>query len=278
MEDLVSGPFTLNNCGEIKIIKQSKPRGLDQKFSFSSGTVAGTLKLSQNANAGGVAQPDCSTPGQTPTAGVDATGKFCLNDKDNSGKAAPPAFGASDNNGTGTSTANSVDETNLQPGTYTVTEGSNPNGFAFDSVTCKVNGTTTTLNTVAAPKTVTIALNANDVVVCIYQNNQQLGAINVTKTAKNANCGDNSPPTGCSSGKAPLGSVGIEIWQESNSTTGLQTTGNSPDTRVKTEQLTASSGTGLGTTCFSDLAFNNADATHPYYVHESTIPTGYTPG
>ena len=45
------------------------------------------------------------------------------------------------------------------------------------------------------------------------------------------------------------------------------------DTKVKSEQLTAISGTGAATqasTCFADLAFGT------YYVHESKAPTGYS--
>ncbi len=132
----------------------------------------------------------------------------------------------------------------------------------------------------------TIPLNVNDVVVCIYQNNQQLGAIKVFKNAKNKNCSTASPPDGCSSGNAPLAGAKFEIWQESNGCLGLQTasvtcldggTNNNTtvlaDTKVKSEQSTVISGSGASTvasTCFSDLSF--ADN---YYVHESSAPSGY---
>ena len=42
MKDLV-GPadFTLTNCGQIKIIKRTDPRGVNQNFGFTS-TIAGS--------------------------------------------------------------------------------------------------------------------------------------------------------------------------------------------------------------------------------------------
>jgi hypothetical protein len=271
-KDISIENHTISNCGEIKIIKQTKPRGLDKRFSFTSGS-ATTLKLNANTSAGGV---PCSDAAGAP-AGVAADGSFCLNDKNHSGGSAPPDFTAA-----GSDTANTVDENNLFPGTYSVSESStDPNGFAFDSVTCKVNGVVTTLNTVAAPKTVTINLHENDVVVCIYQNNQQLGAIKVVKNAKNANCSTATPPDGCSGGNAPLAGAKFEVWQESNGCAGLQTADNDPacpantakDTKVKGEQSTVISGTGASTvasTCFSDLGFASN-----YYVHESAPPVGY---
>ena len=237
----------ISNCGSIKIIKQTNPRGMDQKFSFTS-------NLPVNANAGGVA---CTTGG---SSGVAANGDFCLNDSGNAGKTLGSSA-ASEN-----SVGNTVTETNLFPGPYTVTEGPDPTGFAFGSVTC--TGGTTSVDS-QNPKKVNITLGFNDNVVCVYQNNQQLGAIKVTKTAKNANCNDANPPTGCVNGEAPLAGAGFEIWKESNSTAGLQTGGQTPDTKVANEQSTGSD----GTKCFGNLPFNSQSS--QYYVHESTVPPGY---
>jgi hypothetical protein len=58
-----------------------------------------------------------------------------------------------------------------------VTEGADPTGFAFASVSC-TGGTTS-----VSGRTVTIQLAASDNVVCTYVNNEQLGAIKVTKTS-----------------------------------------------------------------------------------------------
>src|SRR5205807_1856948 len=95
-------------------------------------------------------------------------------------------------------------------------------------------------------------------------------------------------PDGCSSGKAPLAGAGFEVWSESNGCLGLQTasvtchdgglndnTTVSADTKVKSQQLTVLSGSGVSTvatTCFGGLA--KAD----YYLHESSAPSGYAAG
>lgn len=152
---------TISNCGEIKIIKQSNPRGLDQKFSFTS-------NLLPNTQAGGV---PCTTGG---SAGVAANGSFCLNDSGNAGKTLGSTTAA--NNSAG----NTVAESNLNPGTYTITEGTDPSGFAFDSVTC-TGGTTS-----KSGKTVTVTLGIGDAVVCVYQNNQQTGALKIIKKSVKA--------------------------------------------------------------------------------------------
>jgi hypothetical protein len=60
----------------------------------------------------------------------------------------------------------------LQTGPYTVTEGADPAGFKFESVSCTVNGTTTDLTDPSNARKVNITLNPNDNVVCIYTNKQ----------------------------------------------------------------------------------------------------------
>jgi hypothetical protein len=160
-KDISIENHTISNCGEIKIIKQTNPRGIDKTFSFTS-------NLLPNTSAGGV---PCTTGG---SAGVAADGSFCLNDAGNAGKTLGSAAPA-DN-----STGNTVDENNLSPGTYTVTEGADPSGFAFGSVSC-TGGTTSTTG-----KQVTITLGVGDVVVCVYQNNQLLGALKILKTSSKA--------------------------------------------------------------------------------------------
>ena len=134
-------PVNISNCGKITIIKHTDPRGVDQVFGYTS-------NLQPDANAGGV-------------SGVDAQGNFSLNDAGNT---------------SGDSAANTVSE-ELFAGSYTVTEGADPTGFGFDSVTCS-GGTTST-----SGKTVTITLAPDDDVTCTYVNKQQLGAIKITKTS-----------------------------------------------------------------------------------------------
>ena len=148
MKDLVGpGNFNLTNCGQIKVIKQTNPRGLNQAFSFTS-TIPATATCTLDA---------------TPDA-------FTLNDSGNT----------SSNNA-----ANTEDCTNVPAGTYTVTEGSNPAGFAFANFTCVSSGTgtSTTPTSSTTQKNVSITIAGGGVVTCTYTNNQELGAIKITKTS-----------------------------------------------------------------------------------------------
>jgi hypothetical protein len=148
MEDLVGpGQINLTNCGEVKIIKHTNPRGVNQNFSYTS-TLAGS-------------QISCTTD-TTPAS-------FTLNDNGNT---------------TGDSTANTEDCTNVPIGSYTVTEGADPNGFVFGSLSCTATGSGSGSQdgTVAKQANITIAAGL-DTVTCTYVNNQQLGAIKITKTS-----------------------------------------------------------------------------------------------
>jgi Prealbumin-like fold domain len=64
----------------------------------------------------------------------------------------------------------------LQPGTYSVTEGADPTGFAFESLTCNNSAT-------ISGRTATVTIVAGSNVICTYINQQQLGAIKVTKSS-----------------------------------------------------------------------------------------------
>ena len=142
----------------MKIIKQTDPRGIAQDFSFTS-TLAG-------------AQISC-TSDTTPAS-------FTLNDTGNSGKTLGSTAAAQNSAG------NTESCSNVPSGTYTVTEGADPNGFAFDSLTCTdSNGNSTSKST----KTATITVVGGGSTVCLYVNKQQLGAIKVTKTTKKPGLG-----------------------------------------------------------------------------------------
>jgi hypothetical protein len=192
----VSTPV-ISNCGGIKIIKRTDPRGQDQAFSFGSTLPAGT-----QANVGGV-------------NGVDANGNFSLNDS-----------AGTDN------TTNTVTETNIQQGDYTVTEGAEPSGFTAKPLNCSTSGSggsTTDISGQAA----TIHLKPNDTVTCIYTNqlntaklstNIDAGpvsagtavhdtativgnqAITPAGTVTFSMCGPTQTQTGCSAGGDPAGS------------------------------------------------------------------------
>ncbi len=312
MKDLVGpGDFLLTNCGEIKIIKHSDPRGIDQSFSFTS-----TINTSSTATCTGDSAPiafslndksiaitaiSAANPavvttavahgfasGQTVTiSGSDSTpsidGNQVVTVID------PTHFSVLVNVTTAGSAGavvgdssllgrNTEDCTNVGAGSYSVDEPSLslPVGFGFKSLTCSATGAGTSVSTSGPTDTSPdITLAGGGVVTCTYVNERLTGAIKVTKTAKNANCSGSSPPAGCSSGSAPLAGAGFEIWKESNGTTGLQTTPVTGDTKVKNQALTALNGPPVteAFVCFSGLQFN--DATHPYYVHESAPPSGY---
>ena len=72
---------------------------------------------------------------------------------------------------------------NVPIGDYTVTEGANPTGFVFGSLSCQATGSGTGAQDGTVAKQANISINAGgDTVTCTYVNNQQLGAIKISKT------------------------------------------------------------------------------------------------
>jgi hypothetical protein len=209
MEDLVGpGKINLSNCGTVDIIKHTDPRGIDQNFSYTS-TLSG-------------AQLNC-TLDTTPSA-------FTLND--HAGVDPNPIAG----------TDNTEHCTNVPIGSYTVTEGAEPSGFAPEpeSLTCTATGSSSGSQdpTNKAQANITIAA-GNDNVTCIYTNQQQLGAIKITKTSSKA------AATPLAGAKFSISSGGTEI------TGSPFTTGSD------------------GTVCVDHLPFGT------YSVKETAAPTGY---
>jgi hypothetical protein len=150
MKDLVGpGTISLSNCGTIIIKKRSNPRGLDQNFDFTSNIAGSTLNCS----------PDS------------APASFTLNDK---------AGATGDSTAAGGNTETCL---NVPAGTYAVTEGADPAGFAFDSYSCSASGTGTSYTSGATAKQVSITIAGGGSVTCIYTNNQQAGAIKVAKVS-----------------------------------------------------------------------------------------------
>jgi hypothetical protein len=199
MKDLVGpGDFTLQNCGTIIIKKRTNPRDLSQNFSFTS-TIAGA-QLSCTADA-------------TPSS-------FTLNDS-----------------GTGDTAGNTENCLNVPSGTYTVTEGDDPANFQFNNFSCTASGTgtSTTPSSSTTQKNVSITVAGGGSVTCIYVNDQQLGAIKVTKTRKHAADG---------AGDHPHAGVSFTVNGVTKSTD------------------------ANGEACFGGLAFGD------YTVHE-TVPAGY---
>ena len=201
MKDLVGpGNFNLTNCGTVNIIKQTNPRGLNQAFGFTSNLAGGQLSC---------------TADTTPAA-------FSLNDNGNT---------------TGNSAGNTETCTNVPAGTYTVTEGADPAGFSFNNVSCTSSGTGTSTST--AGKVATINMAGGGVVTCTYTNDQQLGAIKITKTGADKSCAGNPLPAGCSA-------VGVRLLS-----------GASFSIKVGTTAITGSPFTtnASGVVCVDNLAF-----------------------
>jgi hypothetical protein len=99
------------------------------------------------------------------------------------GGLSPGTFSLNDTgNTTGDSAGNTQVFDSLHTGTYTVTEGADPSGFAFNNVSCVGTGGSTSGRTATA-----VIVGGSDI-TCTYTNDQQLGAIQVTKeSTKNGN-------------------------------------------------------------------------------------------
>jgi hypothetical protein len=197
-------PINISNCGRVIIKKRTNPRGINQEFSFTSNLAGTTLSCTQ-------ASPE------TPTS-------FSLNDNGNSG--------------TGDSAANTQDCTNVPFGSYIVTEGAEPTGFALESLVCTTAGTggSTGSQDATNPFQANITLSGTDTVTCVYVNKQQLGAIKITKTS--------------TKGNAPLAGATFTITGP-NSFSQQVVSGND------------------GTVCVGGLLFGT------YHVTETAAPTGY---
>jgi len=147
-------PVNISNCGTVNIIKHTDPRGVNQDFSYTS-----TI-------------PDPLIGSTTPSCSLDTTpSSFTLND--DAGADPDPITG----------TANTEHCTNVPAGSYTVTEGVDPSGFAFDSLTCTATTGSSGSQDGTSLKQANITVVPNGVVTCIYVNKRQLGAIKITKTS-----------------------------------------------------------------------------------------------
>ena len=182
MEDLV-GPvnFNLSNCGSIKIIKQTNPRGLNKAFNFTSD----------------IAGPDLSCTSDTTPAAFD------LNDNGNTGKTQGSTDPAQN------STGNTETCTGVPAGTFTVTEPDNPNnttGFTLADITCTPAGSATTSTT---NRNAIITIGAGSSVTCVFTNSQNKQSILNTDQGFIPNDTATITGTGITSG----GSVNFQLIQ-----------------------------------------------------------------
>jgi hypothetical protein len=144
-------PINISNCGRIIVKKRTDPRGVNQNFTFTS-TISG-------------AQLSCVT--DTTPAG------FTLNDNGNTNS---DSAGNTENCG------------NVPAGNYPVTEGAEPASFVLESLTCSTVGAGGSTGTQdgTTPEKANITLAPGDTVTCVYVDQQQLGAIKITKTSSKA--------------------------------------------------------------------------------------------
>src|SRR6516164_8108075 len=234
IKDLIAPiPVNISNCGSITIIKHTGPRGVDQKFSYTS-----NLPAEPAGPVNGVPQGGVACPGNA-NAGVQADGSFCLNDAGNSA--------GSDSAG------NTVFNNKLQAGMYTVTEGADPSGFTFEKLSC-TGGTTST-----SGKTATITLAPDDQVVCTYVNQQNTATLatqvsNAGPVFPSQAVHDTATVTGNQAADTPSGTVtfflcgpiptgscssgGTNIGTGTLSGTGATASANSPDVNTSAGPLT----------------------------------------
>jgi hypothetical protein len=238
----------ISNCGQITIIKQTNPRGQNQDFGFSS-TIPNPVGTVTSDSS-----PYCqldTTPNGTYTGS--GTAGFKLNDNGNTSS---------------NSAANTEDCLNVLKGTYTVTEGSDPSGYAFASVTC-TGGQTGTTGTSTTNRTATIVLAPGDHVTCTYVNNQVTGAIVMTKTGKYKGCTTaNSAITVSGSQIGVCGPTGSLTTAKLGGAT-LKISTDSAGNNVVSGAGSLTTSNTTGTVCFDGLALGT------FYVTETAAPTGY---
>jgi Prealbumin-like fold domain len=203
-------------CGTITIVKNTldgggSRSGIPQQFSYSS------------------------TGGLTPSS-------FHLNDA--SGTDVTCTADSTD-----TSPCNTQVYSNVPAGSYTVTEGSEPAGFAPGPTPLSCNPSGTGTSTSISGETATITLGISGSVTCTYVNQQQVGAIRINKTSSKA-------------AATPLAGASFYLCTNDVNTTGSCT---APDGVTNPVQTSGTS----GTVCVASLPFQT------YYVFESAAPGGY---
>jgi hypothetical protein len=156
-------------------------------------------------------------------------------------------------NTTADNAANTKVFSNVLSGTYHVSEDTVPAGFGFGGVSCTGTGGSTTSSgtgdaTHIGPKNLT--LTGGGSITCVYTNNQQLGAIKITKQSSKVST-------------TKLSSAHFAVCTNA----GPYTTTNTC-TPAQTGSGDVTTGTD-GTKCLENLAFGT------YYVTETQAPSGY---
>jgi hypothetical protein len=146
-QDLEFQALNIENCGKIKIIKQTDPRGQNKGFGFTSNIPSpeGTSKT-----------PECTQSASNPSS-------FTLNDSGNAGK----MLGSTEKSQN--SSENTQDCVNVIQGPYTVSENAEPPGFTFESLNCTADAASGSSVTTSS-ETASITLKPRGEVTCLYIN------------------------------------------------------------------------------------------------------------
>jgi uncharacterized surface anchored protein len=170
-----------------------------------------------------------------PNPPTGSTTPSCTSDK------TPASFTLNDKAGVDNST-NTESCGNVPAGSYTVTEGAEPANFTLESLTCQADAHSSGSQDATNPAQANITVAPGETVTCTYTNQQQLGAIEITKTTKVPG----------QTGSQPLAGATFSIKSGGDPISGSPFTAGSD-----------------GTVCVDNLPFGN------YKVQETGAPTGY---
>jgi uncharacterized surface anchored protein len=281
-------------CGSITIIKHTldgsgNETGIDQAFGYTTtgGLTPSTFSLNDSGASYSISSISAANPAVVTTSAANTitTGQVVTISGSNSTPKADGSWVATRISSTkfsipltvttagtaaGTvSVSNTQTYSDLPPGAYSVTEGAEPQNFAPGTtpLTCKNNGTTD--NSVVSGETATIGLQPQDNWVCTYVNQQQLGAIVITKTGKYKGCSTQTAGSAIMVGTTPtqIGICGPSTALTTAKLGGATFSVTSGGTAISGSPFTTSNTTGA--VCIGGLPFGT------YSVTETGAPTGY---
>jgi hypothetical protein len=212
-QDLEFQKIPIQNCGEIKVIKQTDPRGQAQDFGFTS-----TIPKPGTSNP---ATPNCTQSFADPSS-------FTLNDTGNSGKTLGSTDPAQNSPG------NTQDCTRVVQGPYTVNEPAVPGGFTFESLTCTADATSGSTVTTSG-RTATINLKPLGIVTCLYVNQQNTATMKTQVSATSTvfpgiPVHDTATVTGNQVADTPSGTVTFSLCGPTQTNVGCSTGGTAAGT------------------------------------------------
>jgi hypothetical protein len=165
-QDLEFQSVQIANCGEIVVQKRTDPRGGNKAFTINSNIAGSQLSAGTGSGVTGAA---CAE------AGASYPGHYTLNDNLNT---------------TSDSAGNTNDCANVPQGPYTISEGAEPGGYTFESLTCTADsGSGSSVNT--SGETASISLKPEGLVTCVYVNK-----LNTTTQSTQESTGGTAVPPG----------------------------------------------------------------------------------